>query len=105
MVLRGARLGQAALSDVLQAGCVPVLLADSYILPFSEVLDWKRFVSVSKMSVFLGGRRSTVFNIFYFEKGVSGDSRGEAVRDVHHPEKYSAQTSGRDAETGDFSSS
>ncbi|KAK0133637.1 Exostosin-2 [Merluccius polli] len=42
VVLRGARLGQATLSDVLQAGCVPVVLADSYILPFSEVLDWKR---------------------------------------------------------------
>lgn len=42
MVLRGARLGQAVLSDVLQAGCVPVVIADSYILPFSEVLDWKR---------------------------------------------------------------
>ncbi|XP_062328142.1 exostosin-2 [Osmerus eperlanus] len=42
VVLRGARLGQATLSDVLQAGCVPVILADSYILPFSEVLDWKR---------------------------------------------------------------
>ncbi|KAJ8396673.1 hypothetical protein AAFF_G00015110 [Aldrovandia affinis] len=42
VVLRGARLGQAALSDVLQAGCVPVIVADSYILPFSEVLDWKR---------------------------------------------------------------
>ncbi|GAA6087795.1 exostosin-2 [Tachysurus ichikawai] len=42
VVLRGARLGQAALSDVLQAGCVPVIMADSYILPFSEVLDWKR---------------------------------------------------------------
>uniref|UniRef100_A0A3B4YKQ6 Exostosin glycosyltransferase 2 n=1 Tax=Seriola lalandi dorsalis TaxID=1841481 RepID=A0A3B4YKQ6_SERLL len=42
VVLRGARLGQAALSDVLQAGCVPVILADSYILPFAEVLDWKR---------------------------------------------------------------
>uniref|UniRef100_A0AAZ3P381 Exostosin-2 n=1 Tax=Oncorhynchus tshawytscha TaxID=74940 RepID=A0AAZ3P381_ONCTS len=42
VVLRGARLGQATLSDVLQAGCVPIILADSYILPFSEVLDWKR---------------------------------------------------------------
>uniref|UniRef100_A0A673ZB78 Exostosin-2 n=1 Tax=Salmo trutta TaxID=8032 RepID=A0A673ZB78_SALTR len=28
VVLRGARLGQATLSDVLQAGCVPVILAD-----------------------------------------------------------------------------
>ncbi|XP_041052857.1 exostosin-2 isoform X1 [Carcharodon carcharias] len=42
IVLRGARLGQAILSDVLQAGCVPVIVGDSYILPFSEVLDWKR---------------------------------------------------------------
>ncbi|XP_045749820.1 exostosin-2 isoform X3 [Mirounga angustirostris] len=42
VVLRGARLGQAVLSDVLRAGCVPVVIADSYILPFSEVLDWKR---------------------------------------------------------------
>lgn len=47
MVLRGARLGQAVLSDVLQAGCVPVVIADSYILPFSEVLDWKRWVFLS----------------------------------------------------------
>lgn len=48
VVLRGARLGQAVLSDILRAGCVPVVIADSYILPFSEVLDWKRWVSPSE---------------------------------------------------------
>lgn len=44
IVLRGARLGQAVLSDILQAGCIPVVIADSYVLPFSEVLDWKRYI-------------------------------------------------------------
>jgi len=41
-VIRGSRLGQSALSDCLQAGSIPVIAADSFILPFSEVLDWKR---------------------------------------------------------------
>ncbi|XP_063970876.1 exostosin-2-like [Lytechinus pictus] len=42
IVLRRTRLGQAALSDALQAGCIPVIISDAYILPFSEVIDWKR---------------------------------------------------------------
>jgi glucuronyl/N-acetylglucosaminyl transferase EXT2 len=42
LVLRGARLGQAALSDAIMAGCIPVIVADSYVLPFSETLDWTR---------------------------------------------------------------
>lgn len=42
MVIRGARIGQSALSDALLMGCIPVVVADSYILPFSEVLDWKK---------------------------------------------------------------
>ncbi|KAK3595238.1 hypothetical protein CHS0354_021555 [Potamilus streckersoni] len=41
LVLRGARLGQTALSDALMTGCIPVVVADGYVLPFSEVLDWK----------------------------------------------------------------
>ncbi|KFM64862.1 Exostosin-2, partial [Stegodyphus mimosarum] len=42
IIIRGARLGQPALSDAMQAGCIPVIVADGYILPFSEVIDWKR---------------------------------------------------------------
>lgn len=42
MILRSARLGHTALSDALRTGCIPVIVADGYVLPFSEVLDWKR---------------------------------------------------------------
>ncbi|XP_014769129.1 exostosin-2 [Octopus bimaculoides] len=42
LVIRRARLGQSAFSDALKAGCIPVTVADGYVLPFSEVLDWKR---------------------------------------------------------------
>lgn len=42
LVLRGARLGQTALYDAMKANCIPVVVADGYVMPFSEVLDWKR---------------------------------------------------------------
>lgn len=102
VVLRGARLGQAALSDVLQAGCVPVILADSYILPFSEVLDWKR----SAWST-LRNQTNVLFCCFQFNnwiesspQGICIHSRGEIIRDVQHREEYTSQTGWRDAETG-----
>ncbi|KAK7068662.1 Exostosin-2 [Halocaridina rubra] len=40
LVIRGGRLGQTALYDAMRAGCVPVIVADGYVLPFSEVIDW-----------------------------------------------------------------
>lgn len=42
LVLRGARLGQMVFFDAIMSGCIPVVVADTYVLPFSEVLDWKR---------------------------------------------------------------
>nr|CAG4634630.1 EOG090X01LY [Alona affinis] len=42
LVIRGVRLGQPTLLDSLSAGCIPVVVSDTYVLPFAEVIDWKR---------------------------------------------------------------
>ncbi|XP_058444548.1 exostosin-2 [Malaya genurostris] len=40
LVTRGVRLSQPTLLDALAHGCVPVIMADNLVLPFSEILDW-----------------------------------------------------------------
>ncbi|XP_005097141.1 exostosin-2 [Aplysia californica] len=42
LVLRGNRLGQPSFLDALKAKCIPVVVADGFLLPFHEVLDWTR---------------------------------------------------------------
>ncbi|KAF0306498.1 Exostosin-2 [Amphibalanus amphitrite] len=42
ILLRRAQLGPPELLDALRVGCVPVVAADLYVLPFSEVIDWTR---------------------------------------------------------------
>jgi glucuronyl/N-acetylglucosaminyl transferase EXT2 len=42
LVIRGARLGQPTLLEALASGCIPVMCADSLVMPFQDVLDWKR---------------------------------------------------------------
>ncbi|XP_063984975.1 exostosin-2 [Diachasmimorpha longicaudata] len=42
LVIRGARLGQSVLMDALASGCIPVIVADSVVMPFAEVIDWRR---------------------------------------------------------------
>lgn len=33
-----------AFIDALAAGCIPVVAVNHVVLPFFEVIDWKRFV-------------------------------------------------------------
>ena len=37
------KLSTPLLMASLHAGCIPVIVIDNLVLPFSEVLDWKRF--------------------------------------------------------------
>lgn len=41
-LFRGERNGQFALLEIMAAGCIPVVIMDSPVLPFSNVIDWKR---------------------------------------------------------------
>ncbi|XP_066600643.1 exostosin-2 [Prorops nasuta] len=42
LVIKGVRLGQAVLLEAMAAGCIPVIISDSLIVPFSDIIDWTR---------------------------------------------------------------
>ncbi|KAI4457900.1 exostosin heparan sulfate glycosyltransferase -related [Holotrichia oblita] len=42
LVFRGERMGQLVLLEAMAAGCVPVIIMDGVVMPFGNVIDWKR---------------------------------------------------------------
>ncbi|ETN63850.1 exostosin-2 [Anopheles darlingi] len=41
LIARGVRLAQPVLLEAMATGCIPVIVADNLVLPFSNILDWE----------------------------------------------------------------
>lgn len=41
--VKGFEVNTARIGDALYYGCVPVIIANHYDLPFQDILDWRRF--------------------------------------------------------------
>ena len=55
----------------IQAGCIPVLLSNNWVIPFSEVIDWKSSAIWADERLLLQVRVSAYYSflVFYFIKG------------------------------------
>lgn len=42
LIFRGERIGQYSLLEAMAANCIPVVVIDGLVMPFSNIIDWKR---------------------------------------------------------------
>jgi glucuronyl/N-acetylglucosaminyl transferase EXT2 len=40
LIIRGVRLSQPNLLEAMATNCIPVIVADNFVMPFSEIIDW-----------------------------------------------------------------
>nr|XP_022907992.1 exostosin-2 isoform X1 [Onthophagus taurus] len=62
LVFRGERMGQLVLLEAMAAGCVPVIVEDGVVMPFHNVIDWKR-AAVFIMEEHIRGLMDVLANI------------------------------------------
>lgn len=74
LVFRGERMGQFVLMEAMAANCIPVIVIDGAVLPFSNVIDWKR-AAIFVMEDYL----NTVMNII---KKISKEKTEEMQKQV-----------------------
>ncbi|XP_055684068.1 exostosin-2 [Lutzomyia longipalpis] len=69
LIIRGVRLAQPNLMEALASNCIPVIVANNGVLPFSDVLDW----SLASISI----RETDFHSIYTVLQAVSADKVAE----------------------------
>lgn len=69
LVVRSARLTQAILMDILASQCIPIVIADSVVMPFNSHVDW------NKLALFIA--EDNIRNLVKIVHSVSNERRGE----------------------------
>lgn len=69
LVIRSARLAQTILLDALASQCIPIIIADSIVMPFNSHVDWNR------LAIFI--TENNIHNLLEVVQSVSYERRGE----------------------------
>ncbi|XP_047990302.1 exostosin-2 [Leguminivora glycinivorella] len=69
LVIRSARLSQAMLMDMIASQCIPIIVADSIVMPFNSHVDW------NKIAIFVP--EENLKNVLKIVHAVSQERRGE----------------------------
>lgn len=69
LIVRSARLSQPVLMDIIASQCIPIIIADTIVMPFNSHVDWNR------LSLFIP--EENIRSILKIVHSVSKERRGE----------------------------